>query len=146
MKNNNSNKLLTVMLIILVTITLIGVVIFVLLTQFNNQKAATGEPTIDEILEASIDVPEMTTNLADDSFVRLQLKIQTDSKKAAEELTKRDFQIKDIIIQELSELTEEDLQGKQGKIFLQSTIKTQLNELMQVGTVEQVYITSYIIQ
>ncbi|BDH61148.1 hypothetical protein MTP04_12780 [Lysinibacillus sp. PLM2] len=146
MKNNNSNKLLTVMLIILVTITLIGVVIFVLLTQFNNQKAATGEPTIDEILEASIDVPEMTTNLADDSFVRLQLKIQTDSKKAAEELTKRDFQIKDIIIQELSELTEEDLQGKQGKIFLQSTIKTQLNELMQEGTVEQVYITSYIIQ
>ncbi len=146
MKNNNSNKLLTVMLIILVTITLIGVVIFVLLTQFNNQKAATGEPTIDDILEASIDVPEMTTNLADDSYVRLQLKIQTDSKKAAEELTKRDFQIKDIIIQELSELTEEDLQGKQGKIFLQSTIKTQLNELMQEGTVEQVYITSYIIQ
>ncbi|RKJ38095.1 flagellar basal body-associated protein FliL, partial [Butyricicoccus sp. 1XD8-22] len=128
------------------TITLIGVVIFVLLTQFNNQKAATGEPTIDDILEASIDVPEMTTNLADDSYVRLQLKIQTDSKKAAEELTKRDFQIKDIIIQELSELTEEDLQGKQGKIFLQSTIKTQLNELMQEGTVEQVYITSYIIQ
>lgn len=146
MKNNNSNKLLTVMLIILVTITLIGVVIFVLLTQFNNQKDATGEPTIDDILAASIDVPEITTNLADGNYVRLQLKIQTDSKEAAEELVKRDFQINNIIIEELSELSEDDLQGKQGKVFLQSTIKTQLNELMQVGTVEQVYITSYIIQ
>ncbi len=59
------------MLIILVTITLIGVVIFVLLTQFN-KPATTGEPTIDDIIAASVDVPEITTNLADNSFVRLQ--------------------------------------------------------------------------
>nr|WP_106784209.1 flagellar basal body-associated protein FliL [Lysinibacillus timonensis] len=144
MKNN---KLLTVMLIILVTITLIGVVIFVLLTQFNKQTTNTpAEPSIDEIIEASVDVPELTTNLADGNFVRLQLKIQTDSKEAAEELAKRDFQINNIIIAELSEVTKEDLQGKDGKIFLQSTIKTKLNELMQAGKVQEVYITSYIIQ
>ncbi len=143
MKNNN--KVLTVMLIILVTITLIGVVIFVLLTQFN-KPTTTGEPSIDEILAASVDVPEMTTNLADDNFVRLQLKITTDSKEAAAELTKRDFQINNLLIEELSELTEKDLQGKQGKIFLQSTIKSQLNEMMQDGEVKEVYITSYIIQ
>lgn len=145
MKNNNNNKLLTVMLIILVTITLIGVVIFVLLTQFN-KPATTGEPTIDDIIAASVDVPEITTNLADNSFVRLQLKITTDSNEAAAELTKRDFQIHNLLIEELSELAEEDLQGKQGKIFLQSTVKSKLNELMQNGEVKDVYITSYIIQ
>ncbi|MEL3960528.1 flagellar basal body-associated protein FliL [Lysinibacillus endophyticus] len=139
------NKLLTIMLIILITITLIGVVIFVLLTQFNKQGSSLN-PTIDEIIEASVDVPEITTNLADNNFVKLTLKIQTDSKNAAEELTKRDFQTNNIVIQELSEMTEEDLQGKQGKILFESTIKSKLNELMQEGEVQQVYITSYIIQ
>lgn len=140
------NKLLTIMLIILITITLIGVVIFVLLTQFNKQQAAPPEPTIDEILEASVDVPELTTNLADNSIVRLTLKLQTDSKEVAEELVKRDFQTNNIIIEELAEMTKKDLDGKQGKVMFESTIKSKINELMQEGEVQQVYITSYIIQ
>lgn len=140
------NKLLTIMLIILVTITLIGVVLFVLLTQLNKQNNPPEEPSIDEILEATVDVPELTTNLADNSVVRLSLKIQTDSKEAAEELTKRDFQTKNLVIEQLSEMKKEDLNGKQGKATFESTIKTQINELMQDGEVQQVYITSYIIQ
>lgn len=143
MKNN---KLLTVMLIILVSITLIGVVFFVLLTQFNKQTTTAEEPSIDEIIEASVDVTEITTNLADDSVIMLSLKIQTNSKDAAEELTKRDFQTKNLVITQLSEMTEEDLKGKNGKVTLESTLKSQLNELMQEGEIKQVYITSYIIQ
>ncbi|MDI7741669.1 flagellar basal body-associated protein FliL [Lysinibacillus fusiformis] len=143
MKNN---KLLTVMLIILVSITLIGVVIFVLLTQFNKQTATSEEPTIDEIVESSVDVTEITTNLADNSIIMLSLKLQTDSKEAAEELTKRDFQTKNLVITQLSEMTEADLKGKEGKTTFESTLKSQLNELMQEGEVQQVYITSYIIQ
>ena len=143
MKNN---KLLTVMLIILVSITLIGVVIFVLLTQFNKQTTTSHEPTIDEIVESSVDVTEITTNLADNSIIMLSLKLQTDSKEAAEELTKRDFQTKNLVITQLSEMTEADLKGKEGKVTFESTIKSQLNELMQEGEIQQVYITSYIIQ
>jgi len=142
MKNN---KLLTIMLIILVTITLIGVIVVVLLTQLNKEPAST-EPTIDEIVLASVDVSDITTNLADKRVVRLQLKIQTASEDAASELSKRDFQTKNIVIQELSEMTQEDLEGKQGKIAFQNALKAQLNELMQEGEVQQVYITSYIIQ
>ena len=141
MKNN---KVLTVMLIILVSITLLGVVLFVLYTQLNKEQG-TLEPTIDEILEASVDVPEITTNLADKKYVRLQLKIQTTSEKAAEELSKRDFQVKNIIIQELSEMTQEDLKGKEGKVLFEKTLKVHINDLMQVGEVKQVYITSYVI-
>ena len=96
MKNN---KLLTIMLIMLVTITLIGVIVVVLLTQLD--KGSTSGPTIDEIVESSVDVPEITTNLADGSFVRISLKIQGSDKKAGEELLKRDFQVKNIVIQEI---------------------------------------------
>lgn len=139
------NKLLTIMLIILVSITLIGVVALILVMQFNKDGEAEG-PTIDEIIESSIDVPEITTNLSADDFIRLSLKIQTDSVEAAEELTKRDFQVKNIVIQELSEMSASDLEGKEGKQNFENALKLQINELMHDGEVQQVYITSYIIQ
>ena len=49
------------------------------------------EPTIDEMIEATVDIPEITTNLASNDFIRISFKIQTDSKKAKEELEKRKF-------------------------------------------------------
>lgn len=139
------NRLLTIMLIILVSITLIGVVALILVMQFSKDGEEEG-PTIDEIIESSIDVPEITTNLSANAFIRLSLKIQTDSAEAAEELTKRDFQVKNIVIQELSEMSPEDLEGKEGKKAFENALKLQVNELMQDGEVQQVYITSYIIQ
>ncbi|MGG0657942.1 flagellar basal body-associated protein FliL [Rummeliibacillus pycnus] len=142
MKNN---KLLSIMLIILVSITLIGVVAAVIVTQFNKGAAAQVE-NIDDIVASSVDVEEITTNIADDSYVKIALKIQTNSKEAAAELTKRDFQVKSILIDELSEMTKEDLDGKKGKEMLENTLKTKINELMQDGEVQQVYITSYINQ
>ncbi|EON73302.1 flagellar basal body-associated protein FliL [Lysinibacillus sphaericus] len=140
MKNN---KMLTMLIIVLVTIILIGVIAFVLLTQFN-KPAASLEPTIDEVVETLVDVPEITTNLADKRVVRMTLKIQTTSKDAAAELTKRQYQTNNIIIEELSEMTLENLEGKQGKQLFQKAIKTKLNELMQEGEIQQVYITSFI--
>ncbi|MEK4698884.1 flagellar basal body-associated protein FliL [Solibacillus sp. FSL R7-0668] len=141
MKNN---KLLTIMLIMLVTITLIGVIVVVLLTQLDKGEAK--GPTIDELVESKVDIPEITTNLADGSFVRLTLTLQASDKEAGEELLKREYQVKDILIQELSEMEEEGLKGKQGKVAFQNTIKSQINELMQSGEVTQVYFTSYVLQ
>ena len=54
--------------------------------------------------------------------------------------------MKNIVIQELSEMEEKALEGKQGKIAFQDAIKSQVNELMQEGEVTQVYITSYVLQ
>lgn len=133
------------MLIILVSITLVGVIALLIIFQLNKGDEETG-PTIDEIVEASVDIPEITTNLAANKFIRISLKVQLDSAKAAEELTKRDFQVKNIVITELSEMTPEDLEGKQGKAVFQAALKTKIDELMDAGEVQQVYITSYIIQ
>ena len=143
MKNN---KLLMIILIVLVTITLLGGIAYVVYTEFNKNTDVYAEPTIDEILLASVDIPEITTNLADKRYVKIQFKIQTNSDVAGQELAKRDFQVKNLIIQELSEITQEDLQGKQGKQNLQETLKSQINELMQEGEIKQVYITSYAVQ
>lgn len=132
-------------IILLVAVILIGVILFVLLTQFNKPTGAV-EPSIDEIVEATVEIPEITTNLADKRVVRLSLKIQTTSKDAAAELTKRVFQVQNIAIQELSEMEQKDLEGKQGKQIFQKSLKTRINELMQEGEVQEVYFTSFITQ
>ncbi len=147
-KKKVKNKLLTIILIVLVTITLVAVIVFALAWQMN-KKEDTGqgkEPSIDEVIAASVDIPEITTNLAGRQFIRLSLKIQTDSEEAAEELEKREFQVNNIVIHELSEITREELEGKAGKEAFESTIQSLLNPLMQEGEIERVYIVSYIIQ
>ena len=142
------NKMMTIVIVVLVTVLLLGVVGFVVITKLggnDNETANVTEPSIDEIILASVDVPELTTNLMDGNFARLSLKIQTNSEEAAAELLLREFQTKNIVIQTLSEMAAEDLEGKTGKIDFQNTIKVQLNELMQTGEVQKVYITSYMI-
>jgi flagellar FliL protein len=134
------------MLILLVSITLVGVIAVVVIMKFTGDEAASKEPTIDEIIEASVEVPEITTNLANGDFIKISFTIQTDSKKAKEELEKRNFQVKNIIITELSELKSEELEGKAGKEKLQEKLKTRFNSIMQKGTIEKVYITSSILQ
>ncbi|MEK4220884.1 MULTISPECIES: flagellar basal body-associated protein FliL [Bacillus] len=139
------NKLLTIMLIILTVITLAGAVALVIMLKSNSGHQGK-EPDIDQVLECSVDVPEITTNLASNDFIRISFKIQTDSKKAKQELEKRDFQTKDIIIELLSGMRAEDLKGAAGKEKLAEMLKSRLNEVMQEGKIVKVYITSYIIQ
>lgn len=142
MKNN---KLLTIMLAMVAVIALIGFVAYVLLTQLNGEAKEPKEPTIEEVRLASVDIPEIRTNLADGHYVILQLTIETDSEDAAKELTQRIFQVNNIAIQELSEMTEEDLEGKQGKTLFEKAVKAKMNEMMQEGEIKQVYITSFMI-
>ncbi|MFZ0443776.1 MAG: flagellar basal body-associated protein FliL [Bacillus sp. (in: firmicutes)] len=142
MKNN---KLVMTMFILLVIIALVGAVAIIMLLNTNNQSKGS-EPTIDEVLEVSVDIKEITTNLASNDFIRISFKIQTDSKKAKEELQKRDFQVNNIIILELSGLEVEEIQGKEGQLKLEETLKTKINEILQEGKVQKVYITQFLLQ
>ncbi|MGM0827188.1 MAG: flagellar basal body-associated protein FliL [Bacillota bacterium] len=139
------SKALTIMMILLVTITLVGVIALVVILKFSGDEE-TKEPSIEEVIENSMDIPETTTNLMSNDFIRISFKIQTDSKKAKSELEKRDFQVNNIIIEELSELNAEELQGKKGKEMIETKVKDKVNSLMQEGMVEKVYITSMMIQ
>ncbi|MFS0595172.1 flagellar basal body-associated protein FliL [Peribacillus frigoritolerans] len=139
-------NLLTIMLIILVAITLVGVIAVVVVTKLSDPTSAKDKPSIDEIVQSSVEVPEITTNLAGNDYIKISFMVQTENKKAKEELEKRNFQVKNIIITELSEMKAEDLTGKKGKEKLQEALKTRMNELMEEGKVEKVYITSSILQ
>ena len=76
----------------------------------------------------------------------MSFKIQTDSKKATDELTKREFQVSNIIIEELSNTTVKDLEGKAGKVKIENTLQDKSTKSCRSGQVEKVYITESLLQ
>ncbi|MED3642560.1 flagellar basal body-associated protein FliL [Caldifermentibacillus hisashii] len=112
----------------------------------NGTKAANGKPTADEMGGYSVEIPEITTNLLNGDYIRISFTIQTDGKKAKEELEKRNFQVENVIIKKLSGLEAKDLEGTDGKVKLETDLKESLSESMEEGKIIQVYITSTIIQ
>jgi flagellar FliL protein len=132
------------MLIIIIIIVLAGAGAVYYFLQKNNN-AGKG-PSIDEVIKTSVDITDLTTNLASNNYVKMTFKIQTDSTSAKDELTKREFQVRNIMIEELSDTKAEDLQGKAGKIKLEERLKQKINQIMQNGTVVQVYITDSLLQ
>lgn len=143
MKNN---KLLMIMIFILIAIALVGVIVYFTITKLNAAPAEEKKPSIDEVIEATVAIPEITTNLASGEYLKISFSMQTDDVKAKEELEKRIFQVNNIIIQELADMQAEEVQGKEGQLALQEDLKSKVNDLMQEGQIVQVYITQSLLQ
>lgn len=102
-----------------------------------------GDP-IDDLVKYSYETPEITTDLQDGSYVRIQFQIVTDGKKAKNEISKRDFQLKNILIKELAHLSEEEFTTDLES--LEKIVREKLNELMTEGKVIDVYTINKILQ
>ncbi|AGN36253.1 flagellar basal body-associated protein FliL [Bacillus sp. GM2] len=142
-----NKKLLGIMLTIILAIAVLGTAAFFVIKGSASEKDQTKEPSIDEVVESSVEVAEITTNLKSDNVVRLSIKLETDSKEAKEELEKRDFQIKDSVISLLANTNADDLEGQKGKEKFKEQLKEKLNtNYMKEGKVKTVYITSFNLQ
>lgn len=104
------------------------------------------ELTADDIVATLVEIDQITTNLKSGGFVQLRFKIQTSSDEAKEELEKRDFQIRNITLRLISSMTEEQITSPDGMASFEKEMKTQLNNLMQNGSIVQIYTTNKIIQ
>ncbi|MEE6131317.1 flagellar basal body-associated protein FliL [Priestia sp. GS2] len=140
------NKLVGTMVIILLSLTLIGSIAVIVTLKLISEPVAEAAPSIDEVIDSSVDIADIKTNLKSNNYISLSFKIQMDSKKAAKELQKREFQVKDIIIKELSEMTAEDFEGKKGLKALEERISKQVDSSMETGHVVKIYTTSKVLQ
>lgn len=138
------NKLVNIMIVLLLAIGLVGTVTVIIINKVNVK--ANGKPSIDEIVKYSSEIPEITTNLRNGDFIKISYMIQTSNKDAKEELDKRDFQVKNLIIQQLAQMDSEQLKQKDSITLLENTLKDKLNGIMQDGKVVRVYTTSFILQ
>lgn len=138
------NKVIKTFLISCLSIVVIAGAAILIILYLPGNNDTSGAETIDDIVEHSYETPDITTDLQDGSFVRIQFQILTDSKRAKEEVEKRDFQIKNILIKELAQMDEEKF--KSGLHELEQELKNKLNDVMTEGEITDVYTISKILQ
>lgn len=128
----------------LVVLLIAGVVVLVVIPNVTEDEKSGSAQTIDDMVDYSYKTSDITTDLEDGSFVRIQFQIVTDSKKAKEEGQKRAFQMKNILIKELAKMDEKDF--KSGLTNLEDVVQSKLNEVMTKGKITDVYTISKILQ
>lgn len=134
------------MIIIMLSLTLIGSIAVIVTLKYTGQAGTEKGPSIDDVIKASVDVTDIKTNLKSNNYISISFKIQMDSKKAAGELQKRDFQVRDIIIKRLSDMSAQDFEGTKGLSTLETDIAKQIDQLMENGHVVKIYTTSKVLQ
>jgi len=131
------------LLISMSIIIVIGAAAFFYL--FNNMDSNEDDKqSIGDMNKYSYETPEMTTDLKNGAYVRIQFLVITDGKKAVEEVQEREFQIQNILIKELAVMSENDF--REGLSKLESTLQDDLNEVMDDGIVTDVYTINKILQ
>lgn len=130
------NKLLKITISSLILIVLTAIATYVIIINSKSNP-------LDDLVKYSYETPEITTDLQDGSFVRIQFQVETDGKKALNEISKRDFQLKNILIKELTKLEEDNFTMNLPK--LEEMVKDKLNELMTEGEILNVYTISKIL-
>src|SRR5699024_6257614 len=133
------SKLAKTMVTSLSILVSIGIVAIVVVFYVNNDTDKGKAQSIDEIVEYSYETPEITTDLQDGTFVRIQFQVLTDGESAKKEVVKREFQLKNILIKELAKMNEDDFKSGLGK--LEDDIQSKLNEVMTEGNITDVYTT-----
>ncbi|MCZ0702570.1 flagellar FliL protein [Natronobacillus azotifigens] len=135
-------KLFKILLISLVIIAIVGLgaIIFILLNDDDPDR----EPTIDEQIAYSFTTEEINIDLKGNSFARIQFNIITNSSDATEEIEKRQFQFKNLLIKESVDVTASELQSDLEEFEM--NLKNKMNELMTEGEITDIYIVSKIVQ
>jgi flagellar FliL protein len=139
------NKAVTIMVSMLLAIALVGGAGFFAFKQFT-PKTEAAEPTAEELEELMVETDEITTNLADQAYIKIKFKIQADNKDAKAELEKRLFQVNNLIIYEISSMKTADISGQKGLVHLEGLLQEKITKLMQEGKIVRVYTTEKIIQ
>lgn len=109
---------------------------------FNDEQK--NELSLADMNKYSYETPEMTTDLEDGTFVRIQFRLITDGKKSTKEVTQREFQIQNMLIKELAAMSEDDF--REGLSDLEETLRDDLNNVMTEGSITDVYTINKILQ
>lgn len=145
------NKLFIILLSIIFSITMILTASFVLY-QFLERSQASGQGegssqgkplSASEMQANTVIMENIGTNLAGISnYIRLSIAFEMDSKKSKEEFMKIDFKVRDYVIRNLTDLTPQDIHGKDKLDQFTDLLLDKLNQdILTYGKVRQIYIT-----
>jgi len=137
-------KLMKTFMISILSIAVIGAAAFVAVLYFMDDGKNNDEQSIAEMNKYSYETPELTTDLENGTFVRIQFRVIADGRKALKEVSQREFQIQNMLIKELASMSEDDF--REGLSDLEETLCDDLNEVMTEGSITEVYTINKILQ
>ncbi|OEH85828.1 hypothetical protein BHU72_03340 [Desulfuribacillus stibiiarsenatis] len=145
------NKLLNISLIILIAISLfaiVGILAYMLIYD-GSQPEEEEQPkpyTGAEVQELTLTTEKLTTNLADGRLIILSLSFMAENKKSKDELQQRMVQVKDMLITSLHSQTRKDFETTEGLEAYKLLILQRTNELLDKGTIVDVFYIDKVIQ
>jgi flagellar FliL protein len=137
-------KLKPTIIIVVVVILLSGGTAFFLFQSKSEGK--TKDLSADAIVANMVNTDPIVTDLNSGGYIQIGFQLQTSSTKAKDELTKRDFQVRNIAIRLLSGMTQDQVKSPVGMEKFETEMKNEINDLMQNGRVIQIYTTNKMIQ
>ncbi|WP_440895316.1 flagellar basal body-associated FliL family protein [Amphibacillus sp. Q70] len=137
-----NNKWFKIILVVLAVVAISGVAGIVYLLQ--NNEDPNRELTLDEQVEYSYTTDEINLDLENQRYVQLQFNILTNNSEARDEIELREFQFKNLLIKETIDMTSEQLQA--GLNEFETTLKEEMNKLMEEGEITDIYIVGKIVQ
>lgn len=133
----------TIIILLAIVLLLGGTSLFIVLSKSKDKPK---EVTTDEIVENMVKTETITTDLISGGFIQIGFEIQTNSTDAKEELTSRDFQVRNTAIRLLSGMNEEQVKKPDEMEKFETEMKNEINSFMQNGRVVRIYTTSKMIQ
>lgn len=131
--------------IIIIAILILALALGILAGIFifsNNSKTAEKE-----IKVYPLTLDEMYCNIKSSRrILKIRVTIETTSKKFFEEMSEKQFLIRDEVNKIVRNSTEEELEGKEGQVNLQKKIKDSLIELFNDSNITNIYFDDFIIQ
>lgn len=135
----NKKNILIVILILMLALSL-----GILAGMFFFSNNATAKEKDLKVYTLTLD--EMYCNIKSSrKIMKITVTVETTSKKAYEEMNNKQFLIRDEVNKIVRNSTEEELEGKEGQVYLQNKIKKSLEDLFEAQNVN-VYFDDFIIQ
>lgn len=98
-----------------------------------------------EIKPITYEAGEILTNLSDEGYIKLSMVYLLDNEKVLNEITKKDYQIRDDIFCILRAKKLNEVKDSKGMEGLRAEIKESINKILTQGQILDVYFTSIIV-
>ncbi|MDU5079887.1 hypothetical protein CIW83_06780 [Tissierella sp. P1] len=137
----SKNTILIVIIVLLLSL-IAGIAVGIFF--FSNNS---GEKKVKKIETYSITLEDLYCNIKDSKrILKIKITLETINEDTLTTLTEKQFLIRDDVNKIITNLTEEELRGKEGQINLQNQIKTNMVELFNDESIINVYFNDFIIQ
>ncbi|GAA3406643.1 flagellar basal body-associated FliL family protein [Paenibacillus hodogayensis] len=150
------NKMLQWLIMILIAITLIVLACFIL-WDYLDKKSPSGDPseqaassvdnvkakkmTAKEEKANSVEIKDITTNLAGKNYVKVNFSFLMDNTKSKDEFVLLTPRVRAIILQTLADLTVDQVGGSKGQDLISTTLINKINPILSKGKLVRVDIT-----